>query len=112
MEGTNIPFTTINFDVAGMYKALPNTYDVIFVNHVLEHLPYPEDCITAMLNSLNLNGLLIINVPNGRLDSFGGHIHFFGETSLKLLLLKHTTAKKINCFLSADGSMVCAVVEV
>jgi 2-polyprenyl-3-methyl-5-hydroxy-6-metoxy-1,4-benzoquinol methylase len=104
-------FPHINFEVHGVYDELPQKFDIICINHVLEHLPYPEDCIMAMARGLNLNGILILNVPNGRLDSFGGHIHFFSKDSLELLIKRHISYKALNSMLNEDGTLMCTIVS-
>jgi 2-polyprenyl-3-methyl-5-hydroxy-6-metoxy-1,4-benzoquinol methylase len=104
-------FPEIKFEVQSVYEPLKNLADVIFLNHVLEHLPYPEDCLTAMFKSLAPNGKLIIHVPNGRLDTFDGHIHFYSEASLQLLVKKYLPTASIQIIFSADKAMLCALVS-
>jgi 2-polyprenyl-3-methyl-5-hydroxy-6-metoxy-1,4-benzoquinol methylase len=105
-------FPTINYKIQSVYKILDIKYDCIFINHVLEHLTYPEDCLKALLASLNPNGSLIINIPNGRLDTFSGHIHFFSQTSLELLVKRHLTFSHYQSFLSNDALMICAIIKI
>lgn len=79
----------------------PESFDVITINHVLEHIPNPLELLAACRELLHPEGILIIAVPN--LDSLqsriGGaawfhldiprHLFHFSENGLRQLLLKH-----------------------
>ncbi|WP_026903613.1 class I SAM-dependent methyltransferase [Pedobacter glucosidilyticus] len=69
-------------------------YDLIFCLSVLEHLEYPEKTLNQLLKQLKTNGKLIITIPNGRIDSFEGHINFWSKESWNIFLLKN--AKNLN----------------
>lgn len=43
---------------------LGEKYDVIFFNHVIEHLHYPLKAITKLRNALNDGGLLFVSAPD------------------------------------------------
>ena len=66
-------------------------YDVIFLNHVLEHTLDPAAFINAFKAKLRSGGLLYIEVPN-RDDKFKGdvfpHTLFFSRQSLEILVKK------------------------
>jgi 2-polyprenyl-3-methyl-5-hydroxy-6-metoxy-1,4-benzoquinol methylase len=47
-----------------LLKFEPNSFDVITLWHVLEHLPKPEEHISIFKKLLRPNGVLIIAVPN------------------------------------------------
>ena len=52
------------FDVDQLLKFKPNSFDVITLWHVLEHLPNLEEQIQVFKNLLKLDGTLIIAAPN------------------------------------------------
>lgn len=52
------------FDVEHLLKLESNSFDVITLWHVLEHLPNLEDHIAAFESLLKPNGRLVIAVPN------------------------------------------------
>jgi trans-aconitate methyltransferase len=104
-------FPTLIFRINSVYKTLPQQYDVIFLNHVLEHLPYPEDCLLPMMQSLHARGKLIIHVPNGRVDQFGGHIHFFSKDALSLLIKKHIPHSTVEIFYTPNQEMICCIIS-
>lgn len=46
---------------------LPQEYfDCIFFNDVLEHMPYPEDCLKKIRANIHPNGTIIASIPNMR----------------------------------------------
>ncbi|PWH83907.1 methyltransferase [Algibacter marinivivus] len=52
------------FEINQLLKFKPNSFDVITLWHVLEHLPNLEDHISVFKKLLKPNGILIIAVPN------------------------------------------------
>ena len=75
-------------------------FDIIILNHVLEHFVNPDEIAEKLKNNLNENGVILIRVPNH--DSYDRkkygtkwpaylpfHIHYFSEKSLISLFEKH-----------------------
>ena len=77
-----------SFFVHSIYDLLNQFFDVIICTEVLEHLEHPEQALSNMLKSLNTNGKLIISVPDGRIDTFSGHINFWSPESFKIFIEK------------------------
>jgi 2-polyprenyl-3-methyl-5-hydroxy-6-metoxy-1,4-benzoquinol methylase len=77
-----------NLHQLDMYQRLAQDFDLILCQQVLEHLERPEDALRNMLAMLRPHGLILITVPDGRLDDFAGHIHFWSRDSLPLFLQK------------------------
>lgn len=71
-----------------MYQPLPKKFDLILSQQVLEHLIEPEDALRNLAAMLQPRGVILIAVPDGRLDDFAGHIHFWSKDSLPLFLQK------------------------
>lgn len=46
------------------YPTLDSSFDVIFLNHVLEHIPDDERALSEVYRILKVGGLLILGVPN------------------------------------------------
>ena len=67
------------------------SFDLILCVDTLEHLEYPERAIQNMLDMLTPYAHLCLIVPNGRYDTFEGHIHYWSPESFRLFL------EKINC---------------
>jgi len=74
-------------------------FDVILLSHVLEHLIYPTDVLSALRERLSPHGLLYVEVPHIPADSLlrfldhdwsprydEPHLTFFSEPTLKAIL--------------------------
>lgn len=76
-----------SFKVLDVYENNANIYDVIIATEVLEHLLYPKKALINLISSLNPSGgRIFLTVPDGREDSFTGHIHFWSPESWKLFI--------------------------
>ncbi|MCF8367702.1 MAG: class I SAM-dependent methyltransferase [Bacteroidales bacterium] len=88
IENCRKVFPHIIFDVHSIYDPYQGKFDFVVCTEVLEHLEYPEKAIRQLLNLLEPEANLLLTVPNGRTDTFAGHIHFWGPESWKLFLQK------------------------
>jgi SAM-dependent methyltransferase len=79
-------FPAASFGERDIYQAFPDRYDVILCTEVLEHLARPQRALANLLEQLAAGGLLLLTVPDGRIDQYSGHIHFWSPESWKLLL--------------------------
>jgi 2-polyprenyl-3-methyl-5-hydroxy-6-metoxy-1,4-benzoquinol methylase len=78
---------------AGGYAGVPDEFrfDVIYSNHVLEHIRVPADAIDWMAAHLSERGILAVTVPNAWEESllnqilFLPHLHSFSARSLQRL---------------------------
>jgi 2-polyprenyl-3-methyl-5-hydroxy-6-metoxy-1,4-benzoquinol methylase len=61
-------------------------YDCVTCTEVLEHLLYPHLALEKLQKLVNSSGVMILTVPDGRLDSFSGHINFWSMESFKVFL--------------------------
>ncbi len=73
----------------------PESYDVITLNHVLEHLHYPLTSLSHLNRWLKMGGLLAVEVPNienthhSTINRFHyAHIYNFNHNTLKAMLEK------------------------
>jgi 2-polyprenyl-3-methyl-5-hydroxy-6-metoxy-1,4-benzoquinol methylase len=67
-------------------NSFPRKFDAVFCTEVLEHIPNPGKAMKNMLEMLNNNGVLILTVPNGRLDQYEGHINFWSPESWRVFI--------------------------
>jgi hypothetical protein len=90
----------------GFYKDLDGKFDLIFVKHVLEHLPDPRDFLQSIRN--NANKYLFIEVPGNykQLQSIqNAHTMYFSTNTLLDLVLsegfniEHLEISKDNGFI-------------
>jgi len=49
---------------SGPVADIPGQFDVITMNHVLEHVPYPVELLQALWGKLAAGGVLVIQTPN------------------------------------------------
>lgn len=77
---------------------LGGSFDIILCTEVLEHCDYPERIIEEMKRLLNPGGVIFITVPDGRKDTWEGHIHFWSPQSFKLFIAKICQDAKYDYF--------------
>lgn len=74
---------------AGDLATLPfenATFDVVVSTDTLEHCSKPHKVVAELVRVTKPGGKLMISVPDGRFDSYIGHINFFSSQSLTSLL--------------------------
>lgn len=71
---------------------LPYTskYDAVLCTEVLEHILYPTNAFKNLLEMVEEGGVLLITVPNGRMDTFSGHINFWSHESWGAFISENT----------------------
>ena len=79
-------FPAFDFLEYDIYQPWHETYDVVLCTEVLENLLYPDKALGNMLNMCKDNGCIFITVPNGRIDTFGGHINFWSPESWNVFI--------------------------
>lgn len=61
-------------------------FDLVLCTEVLEHCDYPADIVRDMIRATKPGGMIVITVPDGRKDTWEGHIHFWSPESFKLFI--------------------------
>jgi SAM-dependent methyltransferase len=61
-------------------------FDLVLCTEVLEHCPYPGIVVQDMIRVAKPGGMIVITVPDGRKDTWEGHIHFWSPESFKLFI--------------------------
>lgn len=74
-----LPQAALNY--YDIYTRLNQEFDIIFCTEVLEHLLYPDVALGNILKAIAPDGQAIITVPDGRIDTFNGHINFWSPES-------------------------------
>lgn len=72
----NCPEAT--FFVHDIYEPLDRQYDLLFCTETLEHLLYPARALRQLLAA---SRVAVVTVPDGRNDSYIGHINFWSPES-------------------------------
>jgi 2-polyprenyl-3-methyl-5-hydroxy-6-metoxy-1,4-benzoquinol methylase len=84
----------VEFCYFDIYEGSARQFDVIFCIEVLEHLLRPDAALRNVLAMLADSGVALLTVPNGRTDTFDGHINFWSpeswEVFLKQICQNHT----------------------
>lgn len=57
-------YPNIEFEVRNLFE-LEGQYEAIYMQHVLEHLKYPQKALAKLRSILIKNGNLIVSCPNG-----------------------------------------------
>jgi SAM-dependent methyltransferase len=64
----------------------PGSFDLVIATEVLEHLLYPARAMERLLALLRPHGRFFATVPDGRADTFAGHINFWSFESFGVFL--------------------------
>jgi hypothetical protein len=62
---------------------------------VLEHLLYPGKALLNLVSAIKPGGGLLITVPDGRKDTYSGHINFWSPESWQIFIQEGTEGLKV-----------------
>jgi SAM-dependent methyltransferase len=82
------------FDIFQKYH---ETFDVVICTEVLEHLLHPSVALKNVLSMIRPGGCAFLTVPNGRLDTFDGHINFWSPESWRIFIEEHCEGFDVRC---------------
>ncbi len=76
------------FQEFDIYEGLKGSerFDLVLCTEVLEHLLYPDRALENLVAMLPAHGTLLLTVPNGRTDTYEGHINFWSPESWKVFV--------------------------
>jgi 2-polyprenyl-3-methyl-5-hydroxy-6-metoxy-1,4-benzoquinol methylase len=100
----------VEFSCFDIYEGSPRKFDVIFCIEVLEHLLHPDTALRHLVGMLADSGVALITVPNGRIDTFEGHINFWSPESWDVFLKKTCEGQSVTTGLIEDGQTNYAVI--
>jgi len=96
-----------NFDI---YEGSTRQFDVIFCIETLEHLLHPDRALRNILAMLAPAGSALLTVPNGRIDTFEGHINFWSPESWNVFLTSVCNGCSLSSGLMEDGQNNYAII--
>jgi SAM-dependent methyltransferase len=76
----------IEFEKADLYHETGKSFDLVLCVDTLEHLEFPGKAVRTLLSMTHPGGYLYLVVPNGRHDTFEGHIHYWSPESFRLFI--------------------------
>ena len=83
-----------DYVVHDINKPYLHSYDAVFCTEVLEHILYPGNAFSNLLDMVRKNGILFLTVPNGRRDTYAGHINFWSPESWDVFLDENSRGLK------------------
>jgi ubiquinone/menaquinone biosynthesis C-methylase UbiE len=63
-----------------------NYFDYVCCIQTLEHLKNPEKVVAEFDRICVPDGLILISIPNGDLDTYEGHVNFWNDTDIRTFL--------------------------
>lgn len=70
-----------SFRKDNIYETPKEKFDVVICTEVMEHLTDPYTAYAHLLESTKPAGACVLSVPNGRKDTYDGHINFWSPES-------------------------------
>lgn len=87
-----------------IYAELHAQFDLLFCTETLEHLYYPHK---ALIRLLTAAPTVVITVPNGRIDTYPGHINFWSLESWKLFMEEYEGLYNYNVqYICSDSKLL------
>jgi len=100
---TNVPEATfLCHDIYDSSKE--HRFDILFCTETLEHLLFPDRALRNLLPLLNRPGIAVITVPDGRKDTFRGHINFWSPESWEVFVREVCQPSEVETGLLKYGS--------
>lgn len=84
---------------------------MLFCTEVLEHLLFPDKALKNILKMIANNGTLLVTVPNGRTDTYKGHINFWSPESWKVFIETNCEGFSYDIGLTKDSGDNYAIIQ-
>lgn len=101
----------VEFCYFDVYEGSSRQFDVIFCIEVIEHLLHPDKALRSVAGMLAEPGVALVTVPNGRVDTFDGHINFWSPESWRVFLEQTCEGFTIKTGLIEDGQTNYAIIS-
>jgi len=83
------------FNRHDIYEPMEGRFNFCFSTEILEHLLYPEKAFRNIYDAVLPGGMLFITIPDGRKDTYSGHINFWSPESWRIFIEKNAPNSKI-----------------
>jgi SAM-dependent methyltransferase len=93
------------FDMAHSSLELENSYDVVIMTELIEHVENPVEFVSAAMNLLNKDGILVVSTPNKSFYS-GNRVWQSDVPPVHLWWMGEETIKKIAEIINANVKFV------
>jgi 2-polyprenyl-3-methyl-5-hydroxy-6-metoxy-1,4-benzoquinol methylase len=87
-------------------QAWQHEFDLVLCTEVLEHCDHPSEIVLDMFRVVKPGGQIVITVPDGRKDTWEGHVHFWSPESFKLFINEFQKKAKFDYF---DNTNFCVI---
>lgn len=101
----------VEFCYFDIYEGAAHQFDVVFCIEVLEHLLHPDRALRNIVNMLADSGVALITVPNGRIDTFDGHINFWSPESWEVFVKQVCEGYCVKTGVVEDGQNNYAIIK-
>ena len=101
----------VKFDYLDVYEGTSLQFDALFCVEVLEHLLYPDQALTQVVGMLAPSGVALVTVPNGRIDTFEGHINFWSPESWSVFLNNLCDGYTVKTGAMEDDKHIFAIIK-
>lgn len=95
------------FEQHDIYDDVRGVYDIVLCCEVLEHLLHPADALRR-LDTMTVDSLFL-TVPNGRRDTYMGHINFWSPQSWTAFIEEVLPARYLEAGALRDGTLFAHV---
>ena len=82
------------FSQHNIYDAPARQHDLTICSQTLEHLVDPDIALARLVEWTKPGGVIVLTVPDGRLDSYSGHINFWSLESWRSFVRKNVGGLK------------------
>jgi 2-polyprenyl-3-methyl-5-hydroxy-6-metoxy-1,4-benzoquinol methylase len=103
------PAEYIEFDL--LKDVTEKKFDFIFCTEVLEHLSDPYIALEKIIGMVDQKGGLFMTVPNGRKDTYEGHINFWSPESWEVFIKRHAKGFSVETGSIANYSLYCLCIQ-
>jgi len=99
------------FSYFDIYEGTDLRFDLVFCVEVLEHLLHPERALSSVVRMIMPGGVAVITVPNGRTDTFDGHINFWSPESWEVFIKNAGHGLDVTTGKMDDGATNFAIIK-